>query len=462
MSKVPRIMITATSSGAGKTTLTLAVLAALQKRSRNPVAFKCGPDYIDPMFHREVMGIPSYNLDLFFTSEQVVRGLLCEHTHNHDIAVIEGVMGYYDGMGVTDRASSYNIAEVTRTPAVLVVNAKGTALSLGAEINGFLNFRKPSLISGVILNSCSEALYSMLKEPLEAETGVKLLGYFPSLSDCRLESRHLGLVTAAEIGGIKEKIRRLGEQAEKSIDLDVLIEIASSTCALEGSLLEIKSVCPTGPGHAGAKRPRIAVARDRAFCFYYADNLNLLEQFGAELVPFSPLNDRALPPGTSAVYLGGGYPELYARTLSKNIDMLASIRSAAENGMPILAECGGFLYLHKNLEDDSGEKYPMAGVYDADGVKTPRLQRFGYIRLTADKDTLLCSEGNTIPAHEFHYWDSSQPGTACTARKPDGRSWQCVISNKNVFAGFPHLYFYGNPSFAERFVQAAAEYENKV
>jgi cobyrinic acid a,c-diamide synthase len=270
------------------------------------------------------------------------------------------------------------------------------------------------------------------------------------------------LVTAAEIGGIKEKIRRLGEQAEKSIDLDALIYIASSACTLEGSLPEIKSICPTGSGHAGAKHPCIAVAMDRAFCFYYADNLNLLEQLGAEFVPFSPLNDSGLPPETSAVYLGGGYPELYARTLSDNTAMLAAIRSADESGMPILAECRGFLYLHKTLEDDNGEKYPMAGVFDANGVKTPKLQRFGYIRLTAEKDTLLCSKGDTIPAHEFHYWDSSQTGTACTAKKPDVRSWPCVISNRSVFAGFPHLYFYGNPAFAERFVQAATEYGSKV
>lgn len=447
-------MIAAPNSGTGKTTITMAVLSALRAQGKMPVAFKCGPDYIDPMFHREVLGIPSYNLDLFFTGEQTVRGLLCQHGRDRDIAVIEGVMGYYDGIGGTDRASSYNIASVTETPVILVVSAKGASLSIAAEIKGFSVFRSSSLIAGVILNDCSKALFTMLKEPLEAETALKILGFFPHLADCNIESRHLGLVTTAEIRGLKQKIERLGLQAAQSIDFEALFKIANTARRICGNLPEI--------GAPVQSKPRVAIAQDKAFCFYYTDNLNLLNRLGAELVPFSPLADSALPPGSSALYLGGGYPELYAAALSGNTAMLEAIRSAIENGLPTFAECGGFLYLQEALEDQTGAAYPMAGVLKGKGYKTARLQRFGYITLTAKTDTVFCSSGDSIPAHEFHYWDTTLTGMACNAKNPDGRSWPCVTAYKNLFAGFPHLYFYGNPKFAENFVAAAEKHQKNL
>jgi cobyrinic acid a,c-diamide synthase len=444
-------MIAATNSGAGKTTITLALLSALQKRGISPVAFKCGPDYIDPMFHRAVLSIPSYNLDLFFTDEPAVCGLLCAHSNNSGVAVIEGVMGYYDGIGGSTRASSYALAKATETPVILVVSVKGASLSTAAVVNGFKEFRKPSMIAGVILNDCSETLYNMLKMPLETETGLKLLGYFPRLKECSIGSRHLGLVTATEIDGLKQKIEMLGTQAEKSIDIDALLNIAGSAQLLTGKLPAAGRIVKT--------RPRIAIAQDEAFCFYYADNLALLERFGAELVPFSPLHDNTLPARINALYLGGGYPELYAAALSANTTMLENLSTAINHGLPTLAECGGFLYLHETLEDDHGAAHSMAGVFQGHGVKTSRLQRFGYINLVANKDTLLCSSGDTIPAHEFHYWDTTQTGGDCTARKPDGREWPCVTANQTIFAGFPHLYFYGNPTFAVSFVTMAAQYK---
>ncbi|UOO38720.1 cobyrinate a,c-diamide synthase [Oscillospiraceae bacterium CM] len=446
---MPRILIAAPASGTGKTTVTLALLSALRKRGANPVSFKCGPDYIDPMFHRAVLGIPSYNLDLFFTPEDVVRGLLCQHAAGHT-AVIEGVMGYYDGSGNTTAASSYAVAAVTETPVILVVSAHGAYLSLAATINGFKNFRPDSRIAGVILNECSKSLFDMVKDLLTAETGLPILGYFERLPDCAIESRHLGLVTAAEIENLHLKLDRLGEAAEKCVDLDALLALASSAPPLQGSL---PGVLP-----ALAKKPRIAVAQDDAFCFYYADNLDLLTHFGAELVPFSPLRDAALPKDIGALYLGGGYPELYADVLSENTSMRRAIFDAVSSGLPTLAECGGYLYLHDTLEDSAGKTYPMAGVLSGHGFKTPRLQRFGYIRLTADCDTILCKTGETIPAHEFHYWDSTITDGMCTARRTNGSTWSCVAKHPTLFAGFPHLYFYGNPAFAENFVQAAAAY----
>jgi cobyrinic acid a,c-diamide synthase len=445
-------MLAAPNSGAGKTTVTLALLSAFKKRGISPVAFKCGPDYIDPMFHREVLGLPSYNLDLFFTGKGTLRGLFCHHAEGHGIAVIEGVMGYYDGIGMTEKGSSHDLAQAIETPVILIVSARGVSLSLAALIKGFADFRKPSMIAGVILNDCSEKLYQRLKDTLEGETGLRLLGYLPRLKECSVESRHLGLVTAAEIECLKQKIERLGEQAEKSIDLDALMEIAYSACQIDGLLLNITATVRS--------HPRIAVANDNAFCFYYADNLELLERQGAVLVPFSPLKDKSLPEGICGLYLGGGYPELYTEALSANSEMLETLRCSISNGLPTLAECGGFLYLHESLEDSNGFKHPMVGILPGHGFKTSRLQRFGYTTLTACTDNVLCRKGDSIPAHEFHYWDTTLQDVCCTAEKPDGRSWPCVTASGTLFAGFPHLYFYGNPDFARGFVEAAAKFSS--
>jgi cobyrinic acid a,c-diamide synthase len=459
MSIIPRFMLAAPASGTGKTTVTLALLAALSARGLDPVSFKCGPDYIDPMFHRAVLGIPSYNLDLFFTPEETVRGLLCEHAADHGgtrkrIAVIEGVMGYYDGSGTGTEASTYDIARVTDTPVILVVSAHGAFLSVAATINGFKNFRKDSRIVGVLLNGCSKPLFDMMKDMLENETGLPLLGFLPRLKECAIESRHLGLVTAAEIQGLQEKIKRLGEEAAQCIDIGALLKIAALSPPVSGSL--------PASGHNPKKRPHIAVARDEAFCFYYDDNLSLLEKFGAVIVPFSPLHDQELPDGIHALYLGGGYPELYAKELSENKPMLKSVRNAVSGSLPTFAECGGYLYLLNELENDQGLFCPMAGVIKGRGYKTSSLQRFGYIALTARDNNLLCAAGESIPAHEFHYWDSTVTGGACTAKHAGGREWPCVHASGTLFAGFPHLYFYGNPTFAENFVKTAAKYAEKT
>ena len=453
MSAIPRFMIAAPSSGTGKTTVTLALLSALKARGVRPVAFKCGPDYIDPMFHRAVLGIPSYNLDLFFTPPDTVRGLVAAHAADGGTAVVEAVMGYYDGSGAGTTASSYELASVTETPVILVVSAHGASLSAAATIRGFAGFRPDSRIAGFILNECSKHHFDSMKAVLEHETGLPALGYLPRLPDCSIGSRHLGLVTAQEIGDLREKLDRLGKAAEQSVDIDLILKLAAAAPPLAGSLPDTECPC--------AVRPRIAVAQDEAFCFYYADNLELLERLGAVLVPFSPLRDAALPAGVSGLYLGGGYPELHARQLNGNSTMLKDILRAVKNGLPTLAECGGFMVLHDELEDDAGQAYPMAGVVPGRAYKTDRLQRFGYITLTAREDTLLCQAGASIPGHEFHYWDSTAAGSALSAKRPNGESWTCAVATETLFAGFPHLYFYGNPAFAENFVKAAAKYAEK-
>lgn len=446
-----RLLLCAPNSGSGKTTVTCAVLQALVNQGMNPVSFKCGPDYIDPMFHSEVIGAKSRNLDLFFMGEQDARHLLWENGRAGDLCVMEGAMGYYDGIAMTDKSSAWDMARKTKTPAVLVIDARGSALTLSAVVKGIDCFRDPSLLGGVILNKISKELYPRLKTCIEGETGVPVLGFLENLPGCTLESRHLGLVTAAEVGQLREKMAALARAAAQTIDMDGLIRVAGNAPAL--------SVEPPKLPVAVSGNPVIAVARDKAFCFYYEDNLMLLQKLGAEIQYFSPMQDKALPEGCGGLYLGGGYPELYGKALADNDSMRLSIRNAVSGGMPTVAECGGFLYLHKTLEDADGVTHSMAGACQHHAFRTKRLQRFGYITLQSQKDGLLGNARTQIPAHEFHYWDSYAPGTDFLAQKPESpRHWYCGYTCDHLYAGFPHIHFWGAKNSARRFVEAAARY----
>lgn len=452
MSNRPRLLLCAPASGGGKTTVTCAILQALVDEGKHPVAFKSGPDYIDPMFHSEVIGAKSRNLDLFFMGADLARALLWENGAAGELSLIEGAMGYYDGVGLSDEASAWDLARTTETPAVLVVDGRGRALSAAALVKGFSDFRPHSGIKGVLLNRVSPMLYPRLKESIEAETGLSVYGYLPELPNCTLESRHLGLVTAAEVKNLKEKLHLLAEQVKKTVDLDGLADLAHTAPDLAPQSVQTMPVTD--------KAPKIAVARDSAFCFYYADGLSYLRHLGAELIEFSPLADGVLPAGISGLYLGGGYPELYAKALSENTSMRESVRGAIAMGLPCVAECGGFLYLHERLEGADGAAYPMAGAIASQGFRTDKLARFGYVTLTAEEDGLLAEEGDALPAHEFHYWDSTAPGAAFTARKPrSDRTWTCAHMTKTLYAGFPHFHFRACPKAAERFVKACEIYQ---
>ena len=438
---VPRILLAGTNSGCGKTTVTCAVLQALVNRGLKVGAFKCGPDYIDPMFHSRIIGAKSGNLDLFFFRENTLKYLLAKNSAGCDISVIEGVMGYYDGMGLTTtEASTYEMAKVTESPVVLVVNAKGASLSILAVIQGFLSLYADNRIRGVILNQCSAMSYPALAKTIEEHFAGKIqpLGYLPKMPGCALESRHLGLVTAAEVENLKEKLLEMAAQAEKTIDLAGLISLARTAGTVSCSPVILPKCEPV----------RIAVARDNAFCFYYEDSLQALREMGAELVAFSPLEEHVLPVDIHGLYLGGGYPELYAKRLSKNETMRQSIRSALERGLPCIAECGGFMYLTEAI----GE-HPMVGFLPGKCYDTGKLTRFGYVTLKAGEDNLLCKAGDSIPAHEFHHWDCTRPGESFTAAKANGRSWDCVAATERLYAGYPHFHFYANPAFAQGFYQ---------
>lgn len=449
-----RILIGATGSGAGKTTVTCALLQALVNRGLQVQSFKCGPDYIDPMFHESVIGAKSGNLDLFLLPQPVVCWLLAKGQARRDFALIEGVMGYYDGVGgFSSRAGAYDLARATRTPSVLVVGARGMSLSLLAVIEGFLHFEKDSGIRGVIFNQLSPMLYPRLKELVEGRLGIQALGYLPPMPDCSLESRHLGLVTAGEVAGLRQKLQRLAAQAEKTLEIDRILQLGQAAPPLAGQAPAVPpAACPV----------RLAVAQDAAFCFYYGDGLALLEEAGAQLLPFSPLAGDPLPEEADGLLLGGGYPELYAGALAENREFWAQVARRAAGGMPLVAECGGFMALHEQLEGEDGRLYPMAGLIPGRCYRTPRLQRFGYVTLTARQDSLLCRAGEQLPAHEFHYWDSQSPGDAFTAKKA-GRpaAYPCGHAGRRLYAGFPHFHWCTNPALAARLVAQCGQYQKE-
>ena len=524
---LPRVMIAAPSSGSGKTLITCGLLRLLARRGLRPAAFKCGPDYIDPMFHRQVLGIPSENLDTFFLPGDSGRdgkgnkggrnsaaGIMVRAAERNKagIAVIEGVMGYFDGTGASGmQASSFDAAQQTGTPVVLVVNAKGMGRSVPALLKGFLAYEQSAQeamsgeskglegkrqehsgecesleseqqehaggrgsgagagrIRGVILNCISAGMFPQMKEWIEHDTGLRVIGYVPRDESFSWGSRHLGLLQPEEVADLQKQVDHLADIMEETIDPDCLTEIAKEGAELTEEAPE------TGSGEKRSDGPRIAVARDEAFSFYYEDNLELLRECGAELLFFSPLHDRTFPEA-DGLLLGGGYPELHAQALSENEEMKAQIRARAEEGMPILAECGGFMYLQEYLETggtgkgkDTGKEagdnlvFPMCGVLPGRCRMTDHLVRFGYIELEkregASGPAGYLSEGHRIRGHEFHYFDSTQNGDACTARKPGRkRAWDCMVVRGGIMAGFPHLYYRSDPDFAANFVRACLE-----
>ena len=524
-------MIAAMGSGSGKTIVTAGLLMALNKRNIAVRSFKCGPDYIDPMFHTRVLGVPCRNLELFLMGE---RGVLRELSGKEDsdilqetsggfddfafgvkgrnqesavkepdsssgigkaeqpLAVIEGAMGFYDGIGGTTKASAYDIAQLLGTPVILVVKPRGQSATLAAQICGLMNFRPENHIAGVILNECSAALFDHLRPIIERECGIPVFGYLPKMEEAKVESRHLGLLIADEIPEFRDRFEAIAARMEETVEIDRILACAGSMenetvgANIPGMVDSVWAMAeqeqisdaavPVEQGakagvlnaketaFAGNKRGinenicRIAVARDEAFSFYYASSLDAIRRAGAELVPFSPLRDHCLPADISGLYLGGGYPENYAAELSANKEMLSEIREAIEKDLPTVAECGGFMYLQEKLEGSDGNVYPMVGALTGEAARTPRLVRFGYVTLTAEADSLLFRAGEPVPAHEFHHWDSTECGDGLTARKYDGRNWKCGVVNDRLYAGYPHLELGGDVPLAERFVRACREY----
>ena len=455
--RIPRILLAAGASGSGKTLLTCGLLQVLVNRGIKTVSFKCGPDYIDPMFHREVLGVDSENLDLFFSDAEELTKNFIRHTEGADLVIAEGVMGYYDGVGgTTSRASAYDLASVTDTPVILIVNSRGMSVSLAAYVKGFLEYKNDSHIQGVIFNQMSPMLYPRMKKLLEEELSVKVLGYVPKVEDCVIESRHLGLVLPDEIPELKDRLHKLAGVLEETLDIDRILELAGEA----PDLLDAK---PESVTDFRLSEPvRIGVAEDEAFCFFYADNFRLLSEMGAEIVPFSPMEDKQLPDDLDGLLLYGGYPELNGKKLEQNTTMKDMIREKLKAGMPCMAECGGFMYLHEEMEAMDKKFYHMAGVLPGRAYRTPRLNRFGYVTLIQNHSVLGCETLGEIPAHEFHYFDSENCGKAFHAAKPESmRNWECIHGTETMLAGFPHLYYYGNPKVAEAFLKECMKYHSR-
>ncbi len=451
----PAFMIAAPGSGSGKTLITCGMISLLKKKGYKPRAFKCGPDYIDPMFHRRVLGIPSRNLDTFFTGKEMTRALYQqpEENYNHDISVVEGVMGLYDGLGgIKEEGSSYDLADKLRIPVILVVDAHGMSRSVIPLVSGFLRYDREHLIKGVIFNKMSEKVYKMIEPLVRSELGISPVGYLPLSKELRFDSRHLGLKSPDEIGGLSESLDNLARILDKTIDLQELIRICDMAESLPVYGFQVKNI-------TGDSKVRIGVASDEAFSFFYEDNLRMLRAAGAELVPFSPIYDDILPEGISGMIFYGGYPELHLPALSRNLNMINSIRSAIKNGMPVIAECGGFMYMHDVIEDDNGVEYKMCGVIHGKCKNMGRLVRFGYVNIE-EKERRFLGDSERIKGHEFHYFDSTDNGISCIVEKPvSGSAWDEIKVGPVSWMGFPHIYYPSNPEFVYHFIEEAMRFD---
>ena len=439
-----RVVIAATGSGAGKTTITCGILRALKAEGKSVCSFKCGPDYIDPMFHRNVLGVASGNLDTFFTEEEVTRALFMRE-FTGELAVIEGVMGLYDGVGGTQLVgSTYDLARTLKAPIVLVVNGRGMGRSILAEIKGFLDYDTDGLIQGVILNKVSKSFAASLKSLIEEELHIKVVGSVENNASLTLTSRHLGLVMPNEIDEIKEKLELAKQAVTDGIDLDAFVEIAGNAASLSSDYV-FEDIVKT-------KGLKLAIARDEAFCFYYKENIEMLESSGVEIEYFSPLHDEHLPKGISGILLGGGYPENFLKELSDNESMRAEIKAALESKMPILAECGGFMYLMDSIKDKDGNAFDMVGAIPGTCEWQGKLVRFGYV--TIEKDS-----GEPIKGHEFHYYDTDNNGEDLIITKPStGKSIRGMHAKDGSYIGYPHLYYPSSPAFVKDFVEVMKSY----
>ena len=457
--RVPGVLIAAPSSGSGKTTFTTGLMAALKEKGHRVYGYKCGPDFIDPMYYTGVLGVPCRNLDTWFTGEEKTRELFMEGTGTGGIRIVEGVMGLYDGAAGTEReGSSYDLARTLGLPVILVVNARGMGRSAVALIKGFCDMDTGNLIKGIFLNNTAETLYRRLKPLIESETGCSCLGFLSRNEKLLLPERHLGLVTPA---GREEAYAAFaaaaGESIGNALDWDKFYEISgylsNMTASEEESILPEKEERPDSV--------LLAVARDEAFCFLYEDNLRELKKAGAELCFFSPIRDKRLPEGISGLLLYGGYPELYAEELSGNRELMEDIRRSVRAGLPTVAECGGFMYLQESIFTFEGKEYPMVGALPGISASKGHPVRFGYVEVR-EKEPAFLPEGTGLRGHEFHYYDSTENGDSCSLTKPvTGKSREGIVTTSTLWAGFPHIYYPAEPVFAETFVSKMREYSRQ-
>ena len=446
----PRLIIGGTASGVGKTTVSVGVMAALAGRGLAVAPFKVGPDYIDPTYHALAAGRPSRNLDSWMVPRPNLLALFGRASSDADISIVEGVMGLFDGRNEAgESGSTAELAKLLRAPLVLVLDVGKQARSAAATARGFQTYDPAVPLAGFILNRVgSERHAEVVRREVEAATGLPVLGAIPRSAAVELPERHLGLVPTRELERARDVLGRLSDLANEHLDLERLLQIARAAGPLPDGVC---AVFPEEP--AVGDSPGLAVARDEAFSFYYEDNLDLLAAFGARLLPFSPLRDPALPPDARGLYLGGGFPELHAARLAGNRPLLAEVRQAGANGLPIYAECGGLMYLAEALTDFDGRRHAMAGLIPCRVAMTERRTALGYVRLRAQRDTLLCPAGRELRGHEFHWSrlaSGNEHATAYRVLEPAPRAEGFAAGN--LLASYVHLHFGADPDLARRFV----------
>ncbi len=431
MTRQSAFLIAGTSSGSGKTTITLGILAAIKARGLRVYPFKCGPDFIDPTLHRMVTGTVSANLDLRMCGEQFCKERYVQNNSQRDVAVVEGVMGLFDG----GEASSASLAKALKLPVILVVDASSAAESVAAIVKGFETFADDVQVAGVIFNKVGSARHKeLIERGMVGNCQSKIIGFFPRDKQFSIPDRHLGLHMGDENPLDASSINELVQSIEEHLNLDSLLDITKVNEQI------VVTDSPKKPNTVTGK-VRLAVARDRAFCFYYPDNLKMLEDAGAELVFFSPLHDKRLPTHCDGVYLGGGYPELFAKTLSENSSMLKSVAAFAEAGGIVYGECGGFMYLCDGIIDLEGETFPMTRVFPFQVRMKPRLSRLGYRKAKLLTNSFLGNAGSYLHGHEFHYSELYEIPSETETLYELVDSRREGYTFKNVIGGYLHLHF---------------------
>ncbi len=455
--QIPRVVIAATQSGSGKTTIVTGLLAAFREKGLRVQSYKIGPDYIDPGYHALASGRPAHNLDTWLVPEERLPDIFQRTAGDADIAVIEGVMGLYDG-GRNGISSTAQVAKLLNAPVLLVINAKSMGESAAALAMGFRAYDPAVQLAGVILNRLGSPTHREMIEEALARLDIPVYGAVFRNDGMTMPERHLGLVPVEENLREKETVAEIGRTVAAQVDLEKIRVLAADAPPLEY------------PGSTPApvrRRARIAVARDEAFSFYYPESLQVLEAQGAEILPFSPLHDDSLPE-TDGLLLGGGFPEMFAKELYANASMRESIRRAAEAGLPIYAECGGFMYLMREMTDFEGNTFPMLGVIPGRVMMNRRLQTVGYVRAEMLRDTVLGPKGTVLKGHEFHFSSEAAPEDAaeyprafsfCRTRRPE--PYDAGYARGNILGSYLHLHFAGCPQAAARFVEVCEAFRRQ-
>jgi cobyrinic acid a,c-diamide synthase len=442
------LMIAGSSSGAGKTTVSIGIMGALKKKKMDVRPFKVGPDYIDPGFHRFVCGKPSHNLDGYMLNEDMVRYLYHHYGEAGDMSIVEGVMGLYDGYGRKSIGSAAHISKMLDIPVVLVIDGSGVSTSAAATVLGFKNYDPSVNLAGVIVNKVSgEPHYQLVKEAIEEKTGIPCVGYLKKNPDLNLGSRHLGLVPAGEAAGLTRKVDILSAQVAETIDLEALKRLSDAKPAGKKDMPEVLARF-IDENSKDFKGRTIAYAYSDAFNFYYQSGLDLLGDLGVELVPMDPALDQSLPEGTDACYFGGGFPEMFLGELGENLDFLKDVRQKLEAGLPCYGECGGFMYLTRSITDLKGDTRDVVGFFDAEAKMTKRLQRFGYVDVEY--------QDLSIPCHEFHrslVEEGNLEYVYKVSKTKDGelvREYRCGANKSRTLGGYPHVHFLADPNFVRK------------